>query len=202
MTTKQQPIGSGFGAATTAEEVTGGANLAGMVAIVTGGYSGIGLETTRVLSAAGATVIVPARTLEKARAALQAIPGVELEQLDLLDPASVDSFAERFLATGRPLHLLINNAGIMAVPLTRDARGFESQFAANHLGHFQLTLRLWPGLRRANNARVVTLSSGAHRYSEFNFDDPNFCRQVCDLLTAHYGRPLAEIGAIDIPYTP
>jgi len=193
MTTKQQPIGSGFGAATTAEEITGGANLTGTVAVVTGGYSGIGLETTRVLSAVGATVIVPARTPEKARAALQAIPGVELEQLDLLDPASVDSFAERFLATGRPLHLLINNAGIMAVPLTRDARGFESQFAANHLGHFQLTLRLWPGLRRANNARVVTLSSGAHRYSEFNFDDSNFERREYDKWKAYGQSKTANI---------
>ncbi|RKH69111.1 SDR family NAD(P)-dependent oxidoreductase [Corallococcus interemptor] len=123
MTTKQQPLNSGFGATTTAREALGNTRLEGAVTIVTGGYAGIGLETTRTLHAAGATVIVPARTPDKARAALAGLEGVELEPLDLIDPASIDAFASRFLASGRPLHLLINNAGIMATPLTRDARG-------------------------------------------------------------------------------
>ncbi|RYZ32924.1 MAG: SDR family NAD(P)-dependent oxidoreductase, partial [Myxococcaceae bacterium] len=162
MTTKQQPLNSGFGATTTAREALGNTRLDGTVAIVTGGYAGIGLETTRTLHAAGATVIVPARTPDKARAALAGLERVELEQLDLFDPASIDAFASRFIASGRPLHLLINNAGIMASPLTRDARGFESQFATNHLGHFQLTARLWPALKQANGARVVCLSSRGH----------------------------------------
>ena len=94
---------------------------------MTGGYSGVGLETTRALAEAGATVIVPARTPEKARASLDGIPRVELERLDLIDPASIDAFANRFLSSGRPLDILINNAGIMAPPLVRDARGYESR---------------------------------------------------------------------------
>src|SRR6185295_2193253 len=145
--TTQAPIHSGYGPTTTAREVIAGRNLDGVTAIVTGGYAGVGLETTRALSGAGATVIVPARTPDKARAALAGIERVELEQLDLADPSSIDGFASRF--GDRPLHLLINNAGIMATPLTRDARGFESQLATNHLGHFQLTLRLWPALQKA-----------------------------------------------------
>src|SRR5882762_10882604 len=173
MTTKQAPIHSGFGAQTTAREVIGNRRLDGLTAVVTGGYAGVGLETTRALSAAGATVIVPARTLDKARTALAGVDRVEIESLDLIDPKSIDAFATRFLASGRPLHILINNAGIMATPLVRDARGFESQLATNHLGHFQLTARLWPALRQAQGARVVALSSRAHRSSPVDFDDPH-----------------------------
>src|SRR5882724_1745342 len=174
MTTRQAPIHSGFGAQTTAREVIGNRRLDGDIAIVTGGYAGVGLETTRALSAAGATVIVPARTLDKARTALAGMDRVEIESLDLIDPKSIDALATRFLATGRPLHILINNAGIMATPLVRDARGFESQLATNHLGHFQLTERLWPALVRANGARVVCLSSRGHGRAGVDFDDPNF----------------------------
>jgi len=141
---------------------------------VTGGYAGIGLETTRELTRAGATVVVPARSLDKARQALTGMDRVEIESLDLIDPKSIDAFATRFLASGRPLHILINNAGIMATPLVRDARGFESQLATNHLGHFQLTERLWPALVRANGARVVCLSSRGHIRAGVDFDDPNF----------------------------
>ncbi|WP_025706943.1 SDR family NAD(P)-dependent oxidoreductase, partial [Paenibacillus graminis] len=150
------------------------------VAIVTGGYSGIGLETSRVLAEAGATVIVPARTPVKAKAAVSGIPRLELETLDLMDPASIDSFAMRFIASGRPLHFLINSAGIMAAPLTRDARGYESQFATNHLGHFQLTARLWPALQQAGRARVISVSSRAHRLGGVDLTDPNFERREYD----------------------
>jgi len=174
MATKQAPIHSGFGAQTTAREVIGNRRLDGLTALVTGGYAGVGLETTRSLSAAGATVIVPARTLDKARTALAGMDRVEIESLDLIDPKSIDALATRFLATGRPLHILINNAGIMATPLVRDARGFESQLATNHLGHFQLTERLWPALVRANGARVFCLSSRGHARAGVDFDDPNF----------------------------
>jgi NAD(P)-dependent dehydrogenase (short-subunit alcohol dehydrogenase family) len=174
MQNQQQPIGSGFGAASTAEEVIKGIDLKGKTAIVTGGYSGIGLETTRVLLQAGANVIVPARDQQKAAAALKGLAGAELASMDLIDPASVDAFADAFLASGRPLHLLINSAGIMASPLVRDARGYESQFATNHLGHFQLTARLWPALLKAGNARIVNVSSWGHRFSPMNIEDPNF----------------------------
>jgi NAD(P)-dependent dehydrogenase (short-subunit alcohol dehydrogenase family) len=162
-----------------------GINLTGKVAIVTGGYSGIGLETTRVLAKAGAIVIVPARTPEKARQALKGIPRVEQSSLDLLDPVSIDAFANEFLASGRPLHLLINSAGIMAIPLTRDARGYESHFSANHLGHFQLTARLWPALRKAHGARVVALSSRGHQRAGIDFNDPNFQHRPYDRWQAY-----------------
>lgn len=185
MNSTQSPIHSGFGPASTAADVIAGIDLHGKVAVVTGGYSGIGLETTRVLAGAGATVIVPARTPEKAREVLSTIPGTEVSRLDLLDPASIDAFASEFLSSGQPLHLLINNAGIMAAPLRRDVRGYESQFAANHLGHFQLAARLWLALKLAGVARVVTLSSGAHRRAPVDFDDPNFERHEYDKWRAY-----------------
>lgn len=193
MTTKQQPLNSGFGATTTAREALGNTRLDGTVAVVTGGYAGIGLETTRVLHAAGATVIVPARTPDKARAALAGWERVELEPMDLFDPASIDAFASRFIASGRPLHLLINNAGSMAPPLSRDARGFESQFATNHLGHFQLTARLWPALKQANGARVVCLSSRGHFFSGVDFEDPFFQKRPYDKWVAYGQSKTANI---------
>lgn len=172
--TLQAPLGSGFSATSTASEVIKGVSLAGKVAIVTGGCTGIGLETTKTLAAAGATVIVPARSLEKAQENLAGVANVELVELDLLNPNSIDAFAETFLASGRPLHLLINNAGIMFVPLRRNSRGIESQLATNYLAPFQLTARLWRALKQANGARVINISSQGHQFAPFNFDDPNF----------------------------
>ncbi|MGQ7885426.1 SDR family NAD(P)-dependent oxidoreductase [Paenibacillus sp. WC2504] len=172
--TPQVPILSGFGAQSTAREVVAGVDLKGKIAIVTGGYSGIGLETTRALAEAGASVIVPARSVESARTAVAEIDGVKVAELDLINPASIDAFAKHFLAFGKPIHILINNAGIMTPPLTRDARGYESQFAINHLGHFHLTARLWPALKQENGARVVSLSSSGIRFGGVNFDDPNY----------------------------
>ncbi|MGE0828925.1 MAG: SDR family NAD(P)-dependent oxidoreductase, partial [Hyphomonadaceae bacterium] len=163
----------------------GGASLKGKTIIITGGASGIGLEATRVLANAGADVIVAARNPERARAALQGVAKAEVETLDLANPASIDAFAERFNARNTPLDILINNAGIMASPLSRDARGYEAQFATNHLGHFQLTARLWPALKRAGKARVVTLSSGAHRRSPILFDDIHFERSDYDKWVAY-----------------
>lgn len=183
--TPQTPIYSGYDAKTTAREVIGERRLDGTIALVTGGYAGIGLETTRVLAGAGATVVVPARTPDKARAALAGIPGVELERLELADPASIDGLAARFVASGRPLQLLINNAGVMATPLVRDARGFESQLATNHIGHFQLAVRLWPALVRAGGARVVALSSRGHARSAVDFADPQFERRPYDKWLAY-----------------
>jgi NAD(P)-dependent dehydrogenase (short-subunit alcohol dehydrogenase family) len=185
MTASQIPLHSGFDSTSTAAQVIENIDLHGKTAIVTGGYSGIGLETTRALVHAGATVIVPARAVDKAREALRDIERTEVGPIDLLDPVSIDAFAEHFIASGRALDLLINNAGIMAVPLTRDARGYESQFAANHLGHFQLTARLWPALIRAGRARVVNLSSGAHRRAAIDFADPNFQHRSYDKWIAY-----------------
>lgn len=192
MATEQKPIHSGYGMRTEAAEALGGRDLTGKVAIVTGGYSGLGLETTKALAAAGAFVIVPARTPEKAQKALAGIApknggGVEQAALDLADPASIDAFTSGFLARTRKLDILINNAAIMASPLMRDARGYEAQFATNHLGHFQLTARLWPALKAANGARVVSLSSIGHRISPPDLDDPNFERTEYNKWIA-YGR--------------
>ena len=181
----QSPIGSGFNATSTATDVIKGIDLSGKIAIVTGGNAGIGLETTKVLAAAGATVIVPARDLEKAKINLKGIPNVELEAMNLIDPASIDAFATKFLASERPLHLLINNAGIMWVPLQRDSRGIESQLATNYLGQFQLVARLWPALKKANGARVVNVSSYGHQMAPFNFNDPNFEHREYETLLAY-----------------
>src|SRR5262249_18007502 len=100
-------------------------------------------------------------------------------------PASVDAFAASFLASGRPIHMLVNNAGIMAAPLARDARGFESQLATNHIGHFQLTVRLWPALVRAGGARVVALTARGPARGAVDFDDPMFERRPYDKWKAY-----------------
>lgn len=189
----QQPISSGFSAASTADEVIKDIDLSGKIAIVTGGNTGIGLETTKVLAATGATVIVAARDTDKAKKNLQNIANVELEALDLINPASIDAFAEKFLASGRPLHLLINNAGIMWVPLRRDSRGIESQLAINYLGQFQLIARLWPVLKKANGARVVNLSSQGHQFAPFNFEDPNFINREYETLQG-YGQSKTAVN--------
>ena len=183
--TPQAPISSGLGMRTDACDAIGGRNLKGKVAIVTGGYSGLGLETTKALAGAGATVIVPARTPEKAKAALAEIANVEQASLDLADPASIDAFGGDLVNSGRKIDILINNAAIMASPLMRDTRGYEAQFATNHLGHFQLTARLWPAMNEG--ARVVSLSSIGHRRSPVNLKDPNFDTTPYDKWEA-YGR--------------
>ncbi len=185
MPTSQSPIGSGFGAASTAEEVIGGIDLTGKCAVVTGGYSGIGLETVKAFRSAGAQVLVPARDLVKAKAALSGMPDVVLQPMDLLDPGSIDRFAESVLEVTDSVDILVNNAGVMAPPLMRDRRGYESQFSANHLGHFQLTCRLWPALVRSGHARVIALSSFGHRRAGIDFRDPNFAHRQYEPWVAY-----------------
>lgn len=189
----QQPAGSCFNAKSTTGDVIKGIDLSGKIAIVTGGNTGIGLETTKTLAAAGATVIVPARDLEKAAKNLQDIPHVEIIPMDLMNPASIDAFADRFLASGRPLHFLINNAGIMWVPLRRDERGIESQLATNYLAQFQLTARLWPALKKASGARVINLSSQGHHFAPVNFEDPNFLHREYETLLG-YGQSKTAVN--------
>jgi NAD(P)-dependent dehydrogenase (short-subunit alcohol dehydrogenase family) len=193
MNTLQKPVGSGFEAASTSDDVIKGIDLSGKTAIVTGGYVGLGLETTKKLVAAGAKVIVPARSREKAEKYLEGVENVEIEEMDLMNPDSIDAFAERFLAKGEPLHLLINNAGIMATPLTRDSHGNESQFSTNHLGHFQLTNKLWSALQKANGARVVNLSSRGHHISPVVFEDVNFEQREYDPWKAYGQSKTANI---------
>lgn len=193
----QEPIGSGFGATSTASDVIKGINLAGKTAIVTGGYTGIGLETTKTLAAAGATVLVPARSLDKATENLGGIANVEVEEMDLMSPESIDTFAATFLASGRPLHLLINNAGIMFVPLRRNSRAIESQLATNYLAPFQLTAKLWGALKEANGARVINVSSQGHQFAPFDFEDPNFEHREYETLQA-YGQSKTALNLFSL----
>ncbi|MDN3026865.1 SDR family NAD(P)-dependent oxidoreductase [Streptomyces sp. S.PB5] len=175
MSTAQHKIGSGFDARSTAADVLAGLDLTGRLAVVTGGYSGLGLETTRALTEAGARVVVPARRPAVAREAVAGIDGVEVDALDLGDLDSVRAFADRFLASGRRIDFMIDNAGIMACPETRVGPGWEAQFATNHLGHFALVNRLWPALADGG-ARVVSVSSRAHHFSGMRWDDVQWTR--------------------------
>ena len=168
--TPQRPLGSGFGRHSTAADVLAGLDLSGVSAVVTGGYSGVGLETTRALSDAGASVLVPARRPDHARDQLAGLPRVDVDELDLADLESVRDFSDRLLASGRPVDVLINNAAVMANSETRVGPGWESQFATNHLGHFSLTNRLWPALA-SRGARVVSVSSSGHQGSGIRWDD-------------------------------
>ena len=175
MKTAQHPIGSGFDAETTAAEIAADHDLTGKIAIVTGGNSGIGLETVKALADAGAQVVVGARDQQKAATQLPNLDRVSFIPLDLADPASVHRFVEQFLDKYDTLHFLINNAGLFRPPqLLRDKRGFELQFGVNHLGHFQLTGLLWTALREARGARVVVVSSIGHRHGGLRLDDINF----------------------------
>jgi NAD(P)-dependent dehydrogenase (short-subunit alcohol dehydrogenase family) len=151
----------------------------GRIAVVTGANSGLGLVTARELARARARVVLACRNLDKGHAAVDeiraAVPDaqVQLEELDLASLASVRGFAERFRATHDGLDLLINNAGVMAPPRRRTADGFELQFGTNHLGHFALTTALLDKMEGREDARVVTLSSTAHRMGRINFDNLN-----------------------------
>ena len=185
MTTNQHPLGSGFTAASTASDVVAGIDLTGRTVVVTAGHVGLGLETTRALSEAGATVVVGVRDPQRAASALNGIARVELAELDLMDPRSVARFAEQYLDSERPLHVLINNAGLMGGDLVRDDRGYERQFATNHLGHFQLADALLPALRAADGARVVSVSSWGHHLSDIRWDDPHFETGEYDGHTAY-----------------
>jgi NAD(P)-dependent dehydrogenase (short-subunit alcohol dehydrogenase family) len=182
--TPQEPVGSGFGAKSTATEVLHGVDLTGRLAVVTGGYSGIGLETTRALVNAGADVIVPARRPETAREALDGIARTSVAALDLADLESVKAFADSTIAAGRSIDLMIDNAGIMAAPETRVGPGWEAQLATNHLGHFALVNRLWP-LIAEGSGRVVSVSSAGHRRSPIRWDDPMFTQGDYDKWIAY-----------------
>lgn len=174
-------ITSPFHARSTALEVVQGIELRGRTAIVTGGGAGLGLETARALAQAGADVTLAVRNAQQGEDAARALreatgnPNVHVGSLDLADLPSVRRFAAGW--GDRPLHLLINNAGVMACPLQRTALGWESQFATNHLGHFALTTALLPALRRGAPSRVVTLSSMGHKLGGIDFDDLHFERR-------------------------
>ncbi len=182
---EQAPFGSGFGYRSTAKDVVAGQDLSGKNVIVTGGYSGIGIEAVRALASAGANITVPARRPDKAREELAGIANVEVAELDLADLNSVKAFVDAWIKTGKPLHVLINNAAIMAAPETRVGPGWEAQFATNHLGHFALVAGLAPALKAAKGARVVSVSSTGHKLSPVVFDDIHFNSRPYDKWKAY-----------------
>lgn len=172
--TDQQPVGSSFSAVTPAEDIVAGRDLSRMTAVVTGGYSGLGLETTRALTAAGARVIVPARRPHVAGAALQEVKGCEVIPMDLADLDSVRCAAAHISDSVDRLDLLMAVAGVMATPERRVGPGWEGQLTANHFGHFTLTCELYPLLAAAGGARVVVNSSAGHTLTGFRWHDPHF----------------------------
>src|SRR5271155_2020524 len=178
-----------FGFDSTAAEVIEGVDLSGRRAIVTGGSSGVGVETARALAGAGAEVTLAVRDTragDRTAAEITASTGgatVLVSRLDLSDQASVSDFAERWQG---PLDLLVNNAGVMALPtLELTAQGWELQFATNHLGHFALAIGLHPALVAAGTARIVSLSSVGHLRSPVVFDDVNFSARAYDPRLAY-----------------
>lgn len=182
----QKLLNSGFTAKSTAAEVVRGVDLTGRIAIVTGGYSGIGVETVRALASAGADIVVPARDVAKAKAALAGVKGkIAVAAMDLGELASVEKFARDCISERKGLHILINNAGVMACPETRIGKEWELQFATNHIGHFALTQMLLPLLRAAKGARVVSLSSTGHKITDIRWDDIHFRKGGYDKWVAY-----------------
>jgi NAD(P)-dependent dehydrogenase (short-subunit alcohol dehydrogenase family) len=178
-----------FGFDSTAAEVVEGIDLSGKRAIVTGGSSGIGIETARALAGAGAEVTLAVRDTEAGERTSADITastgnaGVHIGRLDLADIASVAAFAAGWSG---PLHMLVNNAGVMALPERQlTASGWELQFATNHLGHFALALGLHDALAAAGDARIVSLSSRGHMRSPVVFDDINFASRPYDPWLAY-----------------
>ena len=177
-----------FSAQSTAAEVIAGIDLSGRRAIVTGGASGIGIETARALASAGAEVTLAVRNLEAGeRTAADIIASTGNKQvlagpLDLADQASVAAFSAGW---DGPLHILVNNAGVMASPLMRTPQGWEMQFATNHLGHFALATGLHRALAAAGGARIVSVSSSAHHRSPVVFEDIHFEHRPYDPWSAY-----------------
>ena len=195
----QKPIGSGFGAKSEPTEVLEGIDLNGKVALVTGGYSGIGLETTRALSDCGARVIVPARRRDIAIDELEGIINKEdILNLDLANPNSVYKFVEEFVDNGITLDILINNAAVMACPQMLTDNGWDLQFAVNHIGHFILTKGLLPSLLQSNESRVVTLSSTGHKLSSIRWDDIHFENDYDKWQSYGQSKTAASLLAIEL----
>lgn len=177
-------------------DILDGVDLSEARVVITGGYSGLGLETTRALAGAGATIVAPARRPDHARQVFadQGLGAVMVETLDLADLASVEAFADTQLANGTPIDLMIDNAAVMACPEARVGDGWESQFGTDHLGHFALVNRLWPliaaagatgGTRGTGGARIVSLSSTGHKLSPIRWDDMHFADGSYDKWVAY-----------------
>jgi len=182
-----------FSFESTTEDVLDGIDLTGRRFVITGAASGLGEESTRALAARGASILMLARDPQKnadaAGRVRAAVPDAELsfDTVDLADLASVRAFADRYLESGQPIDVLMNNAGVMACPFGHTADGFEMQFGTNHLGHFELTRLLEPAVVAGDDPRIVILSSAAHGIADVDLDDPGFERSDYDAWVA-YGR--------------
>lgn len=193
-----------FNDKTTALEVVQGHDLTGYEIIVTGSSSGIGIETARALAQAGARIVLAARDIKKLESVADDIKqytgnsNIEIEKLELDSLSSVDEFVKKFISKKRPLHILINNAGVMACPKTITKDGFELQFGTNHMGHFALTLGLIPALKQAaelsgRKSRVISVSSLAHIFSDIDLEDINFNKRNYDPWVAYGQSKTANI---------
>jgi NAD(P)-dependent dehydrogenase (short-subunit alcohol dehydrogenase family) len=185
-----------FGPSSTAADVIAGVDLTGRRAIVTGGNSGIGLETARALASAGAEVTLAVRNVEAGQQAADDLiaetgnRSVFAAQLDLSDQQSIADFIANWHG---PLHILVNNAGVMATPELRTPEGWELQFATNHLGHLALTTGLYDALAAAGGARVVVVSSRGHLNGQVLFDDVNFEHHPYDRWAAYSQSKTANV---------
>ena len=196
----QKPIDSGFNSKSNAHEITKDVDLNGKIAIVTGGYSGIGLETTRELVSSGAEVIIPAKRTDVAIKNLEGIvPKENVIEMDLSDLNSVKNFTDGYKENFNRLDLLINNAGIMACPETRIGDNWESQIAVNHFGHFLLTKELMDMMAGNDGARFVSLSSSAHSLTGMLWDDIHFHNNPYDKWMA-YGQSKTASSLIAIEF--
>ena len=196
----QKPIDSGFNSKSNAHEITKDVDLNGKIAIVTGGYSGIGLETTRELVSSGAEVIIPAKRTDVAIKNLEGIvPKENVIEMDLSDLNSVKNFTDGYKENFNRLDLLINNAGIMACPETRIGDNWESQIAVNHFGHFLLTKELMDMMAGNDGARFVSLSSSAHSLTGILWDDIHFLDNPYDKWMA-YGQSKTASSLIAIEF--
>ncbi|MGC4935328.1 SDR family NAD(P)-dependent oxidoreductase [Gordonia sp. DT30] len=189
-------ISTPFGADATAADVLTGVDLTGRRAVVTGGAAGLGLETARALAAAGAQVTIAARRLDVARSAADDLaestgnPHIDARSLDLADLQSVADFVGGWSG---PLHILVDNAGVMATPFQRTAQGHELQFGTNHLGHFALTVGLYGALAAADGARVVVVSSVGHINGGIDFEDIDFHERHYDPWLAYAQSKTANV---------
>ena len=196
----QKPIDSGFNSKSNAHEITKDVDLNGKIAIVTGGYSGIGLETTRELVLSEAEVIIPAKRTDVAIKNLEGIvPKENVIEMDLSDLNSVKNFTDGYKENFNRLDLLINNAGIMACPETRIGNNWESQIAVNHFGHFLLTKELMDMMAGNDGARFVSLSSSAHSLTGILWDDIHFLDNPYDKWMA-YGQSKTASSLIAIEF--
>ena len=195
----QKPVNSEFGARSEPSEVLEGIDLNGKVAMVTGGYSGIGLETVRGLKDAGARVIVPARRTDVAKTELSGIVEErDILEMNLADPASVKRFVNEFQNSGTSLDILINNAAVMACPKMPTKEGWDLQFAVNHIGHFILTKGLLNILSKSSGARIVTLSSTGHKLSGIQWDDVHFEESYDKWKAYGQSKTAASLLAVEI----